>query len=894
MSTPENIRNKAYSAARQLVRNRLAESAGAAYEKLGPTEKMNIDRAVEKKQAQIKKIALKLIPQIANNDKKRLDSFNTGSPLANYGSPEMGDVNEELNKKFAKQVSSNKKEKPTEKGGKCAYIQMHNTFGEEVSLNSAVYKAMIKKSDKSGIDVNILGEVYNRGMNIWNENTNVSQQQYAFARVNSFINKGKTYFNEDSDLVTETKKKMKVEIQEETETFKKGDVVYLKTNKSANSPHTGIVKTVTPTHVHIKAVGGTGLYRAPHSSVTKDRKLSYHHVTYGNKNEETEIEEAQAKPYVKPLHNESGKQVGWKSSNGHHVKYWQMFAKKSALKHAKLEESIEEDDFLELNDEGINFFIENGLEFDLAEATIRNTKKLIQRLHDVEQGQTYGGQPYSSHPKSVMRLGIKVFGGKRFDQNARKAALLHDTIEDTPTTPETLIKKGFHPDVVKAVQLLSKDKTKSYEGNIENIASGNTPAHKIAQMVKYSDNMSNYMSMPKPEWDNEKVKKQKTKYMDSMKRLGQVLGVNHHETLEPKWKLKESTIDDNKPCQSKDINEDLRKWFDQKWVRIDTKGKIKGDCAREEGEGKPKCLPMAQAQAMDPKDRAKAARRKRREDPVADREGKGEKPINVRTEAVSRAQQAAIAISMKKAGRKPKNEEVQPLEEKSNPTNPALWSKAKSLARQKFDVYPSAYANGWAAKWYKSKGGGWNSANEEFVDTSKGLNESFNMAFDYQGKPVIAPTAHELMMKTQGGFAHHNDVQDVMNVKSIKEEIEKIFQSTILEEDDDKLAISMNSLINMVNEAFTTIDRIKSANIERDAWSQAQILKLERYIESVAAYINNIDETVRSGETHGVIVPAHTIVSQKTGQSITIPAKTKNVKKNDVVLHPNDNPFDGK
>ena len=571
-----------------------------------------------------------------------------------------------------------------------------------------------------------------------------------------------------------------------------------------------------------------------------------------------------------------------------------MFAKKSALKHAKLEESADVDDFLELNDEEINFFIKSGVEFDLTEATIRNTKKLIQRLHDVEQGQTYGGQPYSSHPKSVMRLGIKVFGGKRFDQNARKTALLHDTIEDTPTTPETLIKKGFHPDVVKAVQLLSKDKTKSYEGNIENIASGNTPAHKIAQMVKYSDNMSNYMSMPKPEWDNEKVKKQKTKYMDSMKRLGQVLGVNHHETLEPKWKLKESTIDDNKPCQSKDINEDLRKWFDQKWVRMDTKGKIKGDCAREEGEGKPKCLPMAQAQAMDPKDRAKAVRRKRREDPVADREGKGEKPINVRTEAVNRAQQAAIAISMKKAGRKPKNEEVQPLEEKSNPTNPALWSKAKSLARQKFDVYPSAYANGWAAKWYKSKGGKWNSANEEFVDTSKGLNESFNMAFDYQGKPVIAPTAHELMMKTQGGFAHHNDVQDVMNVKSIKEEIEKIFQSTILEEDDDKLTISMNSLINMVNEAFTTIDRIKSANIERDAWSQAQILKLEHYIESVAAYINNIYETVRSGETHGVIVPAHTIVSQKTGQSITIPAKTKNVKKNDVVLHPNDNPFDGK
>ena len=73
-----------------------------------------------------------------------------------------------------------------------------------------------------------------------------------------------------------------------------------------------------------------------------------------------------------------------------------------------------------------------------------------------------------------------------------------------------------------------------------------------------------------------------------------------------------------------------------------------------------------------------------------------------------------------------------------------------------------------------------------------------------------------------------------------------------------------------------------------------QILKLERYIQSVAAYIENMDESVRSGETHGVIVPAHTIVSQKTGQSISIGAKTKEVKKNDVILNKGDNPFDGK
>jgi len=53
--------------------------------------------------------------------------------------------------------------------------------------------------------------------------------------------------------------------------------------------------------------------------------------------------------------------------------------------------------------------------------------------------------------------------------------------------------------------------------------------------------------------------------------------------------------------------------------------------------------------------------------------------------------------------------EVRKKKKKSGakPTNPKLWSRAKSMARSKFDVYPSAYANAWAAKWYKKKGGGW-------------------------------------------------------------------------------------------------------------------------------------------------------------------------------------------
>lgn len=52
-------------------------------------------------------------------------------------------------------------------------------------------------------------------------------------------------------------------------------------------------------------------------------------------------------------------------------------------------------------------------------------------------------------------------------------------------------------------------------------------------------------------------------------------------------------------------------------------------------------------------------------------------------------------------------EKVEKLTEKNCPTDPGKWSASKSAAKAKFDVYPSAYANGWAAKNYKAKGGGW-------------------------------------------------------------------------------------------------------------------------------------------------------------------------------------------
>ena len=210
------------------------------------------------------------------------------------------------------------------------------------------------------------------------------------------------------------------------------------------------------------------------------------------------------------------------------------------------------------------------------------------------------------------------------------------------------------------------------------------------------------------------------------------------------------------------------------WKRYNSKGEAIGPCAREPGEPKPKCMSNEKAASLSKKERASAVAAKRRHDPDAERKGK---PINVSNfgkgkiseeetneacwdgytakgmkkkgskmvpncvpveESKAAAIAAATAISKKKSGNydkegfrvKPyknsdapnvksnderriemKKEEY--LQEKNMPTNPELWSRAKSMARQKFDVYPSAYANGWASKWYKSKGGGWRTKTDE-------------------------------------------------------------------------------------------------------------------------------------------------------------------------------------
>ena len=58
----------------------------------------------------------------------------------------------------------------------------------------------------------------------------------------------------------------------------------------------------------------------------------------------------------------------------------------------------------------------------------------------------------------------------------------------------------------------------------------------------------------------------------------------------------------------------LKKWRDQKWVRIGTDGSIKGACGTSKDKKNPdRCLPLSKAKSLSKKERAKTARKKKRE-----------------------------------------------------------------------------------------------------------------------------------------------------------------------------------------------------------------------------------------------------------------------------------------
>lgn len=85
-----------------------------------------------------------------------------------------------------------------------------------------------------------------------------------------------------------------------------------------------------------------------------------------------------------------------------------------------------------------------------------------------------GGHPYILHPLRLM-LSVRSL-------HERMAAVLHDIVEDTDVTLSDLAAEGFPPEVVSAIEALTK-----LPGETRIQAAQRAAAHPIARVVKLAD-----------------------------------------------------------------------------------------------------------------------------------------------------------------------------------------------------------------------------------------------------------------------------------------------------------------------------------------------------------------------------------------------------------------------
>lgn len=105
-------------------------------------------------------------------------------------------------------------------------------------------------------------------------------------------------------------------------------------------------------------------------------------------------------------------------------------------------------------------------------STIERAIEITAKEHagDVDKA----GNPYVFHPLRLMFAVETPF--------EKIAAVLHDVVEDTPVTIEDLMKEGFHPDVIDAIDALTK---RPGESRIE--AASRATENLIARVVKLAD-----------------------------------------------------------------------------------------------------------------------------------------------------------------------------------------------------------------------------------------------------------------------------------------------------------------------------------------------------------------------------------------------------------------------
>lgn len=162
-------------------------------------------------------------------------------------------------------------------------------------------------------------------------------------------------------------------------------------------------------------------------------------------------------------------------------------------------------------------------------------------------------------------------------------------------------------------------------------------------------------------------------------------------------------------------------------------------------------------------------------------------------------------VTLLNEGKPTKKVDETSINEENEPTNPELWDKAIAAAKAKYDVYPSAYANAFASKWYKEKGGDWKTKKESVNESAKSekLAILITKVIDKVDKSLsykdFAMAVGKILKDDYGSHVYSIFLQELnKELKRENENLSKLttYLPTEVKSIEENLTISIKNLIN--------------------------------------------------------------------------------------------------
>lgn len=204
LASDEKLKARAIVQARNIVKKRFAARRGTPYTELTTSEKIQVDKIVDKKVKLIRRLAARLLPSLRKAEFNRLASFKNGEKLKHATAPavneEVNQIVESLNDKTPMQLVDIINESITtlDENNNPMAITLKRLLNAVLPEDTTA-STLMKKAEKTGIPFSTLREVFERGAYAWENDGRVTQEQFAFSRVNSYIAKGRAW-TIDADL----------------------------------------------------------------------------------------------------------------------------------------------------------------------------------------------------------------------------------------------------------------------------------------------------------------------------------------------------------------------------------------------------------------------------------------------------------------------------------------------------------------------------------------------------------------------------------------------------------------------------------------------------------------------------------------------------------------------